>query len=390
MYLHWPSDRRLTVWIVLGGFPAQANGWRWPIYELIWISGFALVFLALLLPETYEPTILLRRAQRLRKLTGNPNLRSQSEIDAASTTASDRLYEALVRPFTLAAEPALLFSNIYLGFVCQLKNISSSICAIGWPVYRCRLLSLVWGVSVGFYRHISLQLRRERITFPWIYNQWCHGGQSRIIRPYLPHSPRIVLQYTAYCLYQKYYIGPLYVKTGGMVPPEIRLEIGLMASIFIPTSILIFGFTSKADIHWIVPVIGTALYLPGLFLTFQSILMYITMAYPSHAASVLAGNGLFRSAFACCFPQVHLYIHLSYRTLLIPPCSRIFGTAFFKNLGLGPASGLLAGVSFVLIAVYFVSGRIHRLLFLLNVYLCSLSINSDTFWEHVPSLLTLK
>jgi DHA1 family multidrug resistance protein-like MFS transporter len=101
------------------GFPAQLNGWKWPIYELIWISGFALLFLAFLLPETYGPTILLKRAARLRKLTGNPHLRSQSEIDSASTTASDRLYEALVRPFVLAAEPALLFANVYMGFVCE-------------------------------------------------------------------------------------------------------------------------------------------------------------------------------------------------------------------------------------------------------------------------------
>jgi MFS transporter, DHA1 family, multidrug resistance protein len=123
--LHIPSDTVMNDTIgpivgpVIGGFPAQANGWRWPIYELIWISGFALVFLALFLPETYEPTILLRRAERLRKLTGNPHLRSQSEINEASTSASDRLYEALVRPFILAAEPALLFANLYLGFVCQ-------------------------------------------------------------------------------------------------------------------------------------------------------------------------------------------------------------------------------------------------------------------------------
>ena len=65
-----------------------------------------------------------------------------------------------------------------------------------------------------------------------------------------------------------------------------------------------FGFTSKASIHWIVPVIGAALYLPGIFLNFQSILMYITMAYPNHAASVLAGNDLFRSAIASVFPYV--------------------------------------------------------------------------------------
>ncbi|KAK0477170.1 hypothetical protein EDD18DRAFT_1114823 [Armillaria luteobubalina] len=42
---------------VIGRFAAQANGWRWPQYELLWISGFALIVLLLLLPETYEPTI---------------------------------------------------------------------------------------------------------------------------------------------------------------------------------------------------------------------------------------------------------------------------------------------------------------------------------------------
>jgi MFS transporter, DHA1 family, multidrug resistance protein len=91
------------------------------------------------------------------------------------------------------------------------------------------------------------------------------------------------------------------------VAPEIRLEIGLIASIFIPTSVLMFGFTSKPDIHWIVPIIGAALYIPGIFITFQSILMYITMAYPTHAASVLAGNDFFRSSIASVFPYVHLY-----------------------------------------------------------------------------------
>ena len=34
---------------------------------------------------------------------------------------------------------------------------------------------------------------------------------------------------------------------------------------------------------------------------------------------------------------------------------RLFGHAFFTNLGLGAASGLLAGVSFALTAVVFVS-----------------------------------
>jgi DHA1 family multidrug resistance protein-like MFS transporter len=50
-----------------------------------------------------------------------------------------------------------------------------------------------------------------------------------------------------------YHIAPRYARAAAAnkeVPPEIKLEIGLMASIFIPTSVLIFGFASKPSIHW--------------------------------------------------------------------------------------------------------------------------------------------
>jgi DHA1 family multidrug resistance protein-like MFS transporter len=107
---------------VIGGFAAQAESWRWPMLELLWITSFAVVFLSLFLPETYEPTILLRRAQRLRKLTGNPELRTATERNEESQSARDIIYESLVRPFVLAKEPALAFANIYLGFVCELLS----------------------------------------------------------------------------------------------------------------------------------------------------------------------------------------------------------------------------------------------------------------------------
>lgn len=145
-------------------------------------------------------------------------------------------------------------------------------------------------------------------------------------------------QYTTYCLYQMYHIAPRIKRAedaGKEVAPEIRLEIGLMASIFIPASVLIFGFTAKESIHWIFPVIGAALYLPGIFLNFQSILMYVTSAYPAYDTAVLAGNDLARSSIASVFP--------------------LFGHAFFVNLGLGPASAVLAGISFALMGVFAVS-----------------------------------
>ncbi|KAJ7033714.1 hypothetical protein C8F04DRAFT_1395894 [Mycena alexandri] len=208
------------------------------------------------------------------------------------------MYESLVRPFVLAKEPALAFANIYLGFVYAI-----------------------------FYLWFE--------AFPLVFNDIYHFNQGVSGLPFLAFIVTGSLTYAAYCIYQKYHIAPRYARAAANntdVAPEIRLEIGLIASIFIPASVLIFGFSAKASVPWIVPVIGAALYLPGIFLNFQSILMYITSAYPAYAASVLAGNDFFRSAIASVFP--------------------IFGRAFFTNLGLGPGSALLAGVSFLLMPVF--------------------------------------
>ncbi|KAJ7660023.1 major facilitator superfamily domain-containing protein [Mycena rosella] len=283
---------------VIGGFAAQAKTWRWPMMELLWITSFAVVFLSLFLPETYEPTILLRRAQRLRKLTGNPELRTATERSEESQSAREVIYESLVRPFVLAKEPALAFANIYLGFVYAI-----------------------------FYLWFE--------AFPLVFIDIYHFNQGVSGLPFLAFIVSGSITYTVYCFYQKYHVAPRFARAAAAntkVAPEIRLEIGLMASIFIPTSLLLFGFSSKASVHWIVPVIGAALYLPGIFLNFQSILMYVTSAYPAYAASVLAGNDLFRSTIASVFP--------------------LFGRTFFTNLGLGPGSALLAGISFLLMPVF--------------------------------------
>lgn len=106
----------------VGGFAAAAESWRWPLWELAWVSGFSAVFLSIFLPETLPDTILLKRARRLRKLTGNDRLRSMGEIEQAEMSASSVAAEYLIRPFQLMLEPAVLFINIYIGR----KLVSSS------------------------------------------------------------------------------------------------------------------------------------------------------------------------------------------------------------------------------------------------------------------------
>jgi MFS transporter, DHA1 family, multidrug resistance protein len=61
------------------------------------------------LPETSTANILLRRARRLRKITGKNSFLSQSEIDQAGMSAGGVAYEALIRPWQInALDPAVV------------------------------------------------------------------------------------------------------------------------------------------------------------------------------------------------------------------------------------------------------------------------------------------
>jgi DHA1 family multidrug resistance protein-like MFS transporter len=100
---------------VVAGFAAMNNGWQWPMIILAWLSAFAWVVMMIFLPETLGATILHKRAARLRKLTGNENLRAPTEL--VHREFSEIAYEALVIPFKLLLEPAVFVVSLYLGLV---------------------------------------------------------------------------------------------------------------------------------------------------------------------------------------------------------------------------------------------------------------------------------
>jgi DHA1 family multidrug resistance protein-like MFS transporter len=94
---------------IISGFSVAAMNWRWSLWEILWLAAPVWITLFLFLPETYPETILLRRAQRLRALTGNQSLKAQSEINQAQRTFNDMIVEALWRPIQLIAlDPAIV------------------------------------------------------------------------------------------------------------------------------------------------------------------------------------------------------------------------------------------------------------------------------------------
>ncbi|GAA5873184.1 hypothetical protein JCM16303_006964 [Sporobolomyces ruberrimus] len=281
---------------LIGGFAAQANGWKWTFYELLWISAFAFIVLFLVLPETYEDTILLRRAQRLRKLTGNDRIKAPSELGKnAHESVGFVIRENMHRALRLSLEPSILVANSYIA--------------------------LVYAV---FYLWFE--------AFPIVFTEQNHFNLGVSGLPYLGFVVSGIITVAIYIWYQLYRLNP-YLAAHQEVGPEIRLQIALLAAVCIPISLFGFGWTAQTHQHWILPIIFAAIYLPGIFLAFQSILMYVSLSYPKYAASVLAGNDLFRSVFASVFP--------------------LFGAKFFNTLGLGGGSSLLAGISILMIPVLY-------------------------------------
>ena len=53
------------------------------------------------LPETSGNNLLVRRTKRLRKFTGNQNLRCEAELMGEGMSTKDIAIMSLVRPFTL-------------------------------------------------------------------------------------------------------------------------------------------------------------------------------------------------------------------------------------------------------------------------------------------------
>jgi MFS family permease len=84
---------------VIGGFIVESSiGWRWTMWVVI-IAGLAVCLLALITyPETHPPSLLCKRAKRLRKETGNRNVRSSLEVEGSSIGLLVRVY--LMRPWS--------------------------------------------------------------------------------------------------------------------------------------------------------------------------------------------------------------------------------------------------------------------------------------------------
>lgn len=254
------------------------------------------MFLYFCLPETSASNILYRRTVRLRAVTGNSALKCASELEAEGMSASEGIQMALVRPFTLSfLEPICLLLNLYIALIYGLLYLwfeSFPIVFIGIYGFTEGTLGLAYlGIFVGAF-----------VVLPPFF--W----------------------------YLHKYTEPQFNENGEL-KPELRLPPSFVGAFCIPLCMFMFGWTSRASIPWIVPIIASSFFSIGAFLLFNSVLNYLGDAYPKYVSSVYAANDLMRSSFGAAFP--------------------LFGGAMFRNLGTAWASSLLGFLSIAFIPIPF-------------------------------------
>jgi DHA1 family multidrug resistance protein-like MFS transporter len=76
---------------------------------MLWLSAPICIVMCFFLPETSADNILLRRAGRLRKLSGQNNLKSKSEISQGHLSAREVTFNALIKPWEInILDPAVV------------------------------------------------------------------------------------------------------------------------------------------------------------------------------------------------------------------------------------------------------------------------------------------
>ncbi|KAJ5769245.1 hypothetical protein N7520_003804 [Penicillium odoratum] len=284
---------------MLGGFAYSAKGWTWTIWQLMWVSGFAFVLLFFGLPETFAPNILARRARRVRRITGNSQYLSESEIESKGIKPVDLLFEALIRPFQLCfLEPIVLLLNLYI--------------------------SLIYGILYIWFEAFPIVFEELRGFNP--------GEGGLAFMGILVGT--ICIAIPGY-FYWKYKYQSKYFDADGNIAPEWQMPPACLGAFALPISLFWFGWTGNfASVHWIVPIIASMFFALGGCLIFNCIFCYLAHAYPRYAASVLASNDFLRSSFGAGFP--------------------LFASAMFHNLGVGWACTLLGCLTLVFVPFPFI------------------------------------
>lgn len=214
------------------------------------------VLITFTVPETYAPTILARRAAKLRKSTGDAGHVTEAELDPRPLSARLRVF--LIRPFQLLfGELIVLLISLYM--------------------------SVLYGLLYMFF-----------VAYPIIFE--VRKGYSSGITGlmFIPIAVGVILSAMCSPLVNKHYL-TLVAKHNGKPPAEVRLIPMMISCWFIPIGLFIFAWTSYKRLIWVGPCLAGLPVGFGFIFLYNSANNYLVDSYQHQAASALAAKTFIRS-----------------------------------------------------------------------------------------------
>ena len=262
-------------------------------YDVATQAGVVSTLAFFFMRETSSPVILKAKARRLSKEIGNPNLRAAGD---KNIPVWQLLAHTLRRPIMLLIKsPIVLLTSLYVAFVFAVVMLFYSTFPI---VYED---TYHWSVGVSGLAYLGIGVG---------------GGIGTLAFARL--SDRLVRD----------------PANEGKYRAERRMILIMYTCPLVPAGLLIYGWTAYFRVHWIVPIIGTAINGLGVVIITASCQTYMIDVFgPQAAASVLGAITLLRNIIGGCLP--------------------LAGPSLYANLGLGWGNSLLAFIAVGFIAVPF-------------------------------------
>ncbi|KAJ5114106.1 hypothetical protein N7456_002640 [Penicillium angulare] len=259
---------------IAGSYLAAAAGWRWVFWLLLIFNGTMGIICGIVYRETYAPVLLQRKAAKLRKATGNPNILVKGQNKVPPSTLLKRAVSRPVKMFLFCpvVTGLAIYNAVVYGFTYLLFSTFSVVFQGQYNFAEGRLGLVYLGLAIGFLISIS------------------------------------IASYTNDKTYQRL------TKRHGIAKPEYRLDSLIYGAIAIPVGFFIYGWTTEKHVDSAVPIVATGLVGFGVMFTFIPFNVYMIDAYTKYAASAIAAGNVLRSLSAALLPLtgVPLYDRLGY------------------------------------------------------------------------------
>ncbi|OLL22900.1 putative transporter [Neolecta irregularis DAH-3] len=250
----WDARRRGSLfcahyWWVYREF----NWYTSPPFENL-ISGVLFIVMVFTLPETYRPILLVKKAEQMRKETGDHSYYAPMERDGRSLAGVLRI--SFSRPFRmLFGEEIVFLTSVYVAFVYG-------------------LLYLLFG------------------AYPIVFQENHRFGHGVGGLPFIG----LALGCAIAALVQ------VWDAKRDLKTPEDRLLITIMGGPALVAGLFWFAWTGTSNVHWIVPTLAGVPLGFAILTLFIGFLNYLTDVYLAYAASVMAANTVLRSLAGAGFP----------------------------------------------------------------------------------------